>query len=82
MIEVHPNLWIGDEHDYSRHVRAESGWSVVHACKEPFHRQALGYTGRAVSKNHSEYLIARRERRLILNLVDAPKCEPRPPCQG
>jgi protein-tyrosine phosphatase len=32
----------------------------------------LGYSGRAASKDHPEYLIARRDGRLILNLVDVP----------
>ena len=72
MIEICPNLYIGDENDYKLKVRHEPGWCVVHACKEPYHRLALGYSGRAVSKNHPEYLIARRDNRLILNLVDAP----------
>ncbi len=75
MIEIHPNLYIGDEHDYELTVSHESGWSVVHACKEPYHRRALGYTGRAAPRDHPEYLIARREGRLILNLVDAPTPE-------
>jgi hypothetical protein len=69
MIEVHPGLFVGDELDEQR-VRGAAGWFVVHACKEPHHRQALGYTGRAASKDHPEYLIARRPGRLILNLVD------------
>ena len=72
MIEIYPYLYIGDEHDYESKVRHESGWCVVHACKEPYHRQVLGYTGRAAPKDHPEYLIARRGNRLILNLVDAP----------
>lgn len=72
MIEIHPNLYIGNESDYERHVRSEPGWCVVHACKEPYHRLALGYTGRAAPKDHPEYLIAQRGDRLILNLVDAP----------
>jgi len=72
MIEIHPNLFIGNENDYESRVRHEPGWCIVHACKEPFHRQALGYSGRAAPKNHPEYLIARRGNRLILNLVDAP----------
>jgi len=69
MIEVHPNLFVGAEHD-EQSIRGRSDWFVVHACKEPYHRQALGYTGRAASKDHPEYLIARRPGRLILNLVD------------
>jgi hypothetical protein len=72
MIEIYPNLFIGNENDYETRVRHEPGWYVVHACKEPYHRQALGYSGRAAPKNHPEYLIARRGNRLILNLVDAP----------
>ena len=35
------------------------------------HRDALGYSGKAAPKGHPEYLLARRENRLILNLVDA-----------
>ena len=71
MIEVHPGLHVGSEIEYESRVRLQSGWAVIHACKDPYHRQALGYTGRAASKDHPEYLIARRGDRLILNLVDA-----------
>ncbi len=69
MIEIHPKLYVGSETD-EQGVRNRSGWFIVHACKEPYHRQALGYTGRAAAKDHPEYLIARRPGRLILNLVD------------
>lgn len=72
MIEIHPGLYIGNELEYERTVRHEPGWCVVHACKEPYHRLALGYTGRGAPKDHPEYLIARRGDRLVLNLVDAP----------
>lgn len=70
MIEILTNLYIGNQDDYERNVKLQAGWAIVHACKEPYHRQALGYKGRAVDKNHPEYLIARRGNRLILNLVD------------
>jgi len=69
MIEICSNLFVGSQSDEAT-IRGKPGWFVVHACKEPYHRQALGYTGRAASKDHPEYLIARREGRLILNLVD------------
>jgi hypothetical protein len=72
MVEVYPNLFIGNEYDYEHGVRHQQNWRVVHACKEPYHRRALGYTGRAAPKEHPEYLIARRDHRLVLNLVDAP----------
>lgn len=71
MIEVYKNLFIGSQDDEVA-VRTQGGWFVIHACKDPYHRQALGYTGKAAAKNHPEYLIARREGCLILNLVDVP----------
>ena len=71
MIEVLPNLYIGDQSDYEYNVRGKEGWFVVHACKDPYHREALGYTGRGAPKGHPEYLIARRGNRLILNLIDS-----------
>ncbi len=71
MIEIYPNLFIGNEQDYENKVRHEIGWYVVHACKEPYHRLSLGYSQRGAPKNHPEYLIAKRGSRLILNLVDA-----------
>lgn len=69
MIEVCANLHVGSEGDEQR-MRGQAGWFFIHACKEPYHRQALGYTGRAAAKTHPEYLIARRNGRLVLNLVD------------
>lgn len=72
MIEIYPRLWIGNEHDYETGVKGKPEWVIVHACKEPYHRQLLGYTSRGAPKDHPEYLIARRENRLFLNLVDAP----------
>lgn len=70
MIEVMPNLYVGNQADYESIVRGKDGWAVIHACKEPYHRTAVGYTGRAAPKTHPEYLIARRGDRLALNLVD------------
>jgi hypothetical protein len=70
MIEVYPHLFIGTEADYETDVRLRSGWAVIHACKEPYHRRLLGYTGRGAPKDHPEYLVARRGDVLFLNLVD------------
>lgn len=50
----------------------KEGWSVVHACKEPYHRSLLGYTGRGAPKEHPEYAMAQRDKRLYLNIVDTP----------
>jgi len=73
MIEIHPRLFVGTEIDYEARVQQETGWWVVHACKEPYHRRLLGYSGRGAPKNHPEYLLAARPGRLILNLVDVDK---------
>ena len=74
MYEVFPRLFVGNQMDYENVVRLidtpKPGWAVVHACKEPYHRQALGYTGRGAPKEHEEYLFAFRGDRLCLNLVD------------
>lgn len=70
MIEICKNLFVGDQNDYEFNVKTHDRWAVIHACKEPYHRQALGYSGRAASKDHPEYLFTIRGNRLILNLVD------------
>lgn len=71
MREVVKNLFVGSESDEIS-IRGQSGWYIIHACKEPYHRHTLGYSGKAAPKSHPEYLIARRPGRLVLNLVDAP----------
>lgn len=70
MIEVAARLFVGSEADYRECAEGNPGWAVVHACKEPFHREAVGYSGRALAKTHPEYLVARRGDRLCLNIVD------------
>ena len=58
--------------DYEHNVKFQSDeWFVIHACKDPYHRNALGYKRKGAPKDHPEYLIAERDHRLILNLVDA-----------
>lgn len=71
MVEVAPKLHIGNAADFESMVRYQDGWSIVHACKEPYHRQLLGYVGRGAPKDHPDYLFAVRGNRLFLNLVDA-----------
>ena len=70
MIEIYPNLYVGNQDDYENNVKYKPEWFIVHACKEPYHRQALDYKTRGAPKGHPEYFIARRGNRLILNLVD------------
>lgn len=78
MIEVHPGLFVGNNEDfikiagdvYPGHGFTDERWAVVHACKEPYHREFVGYTGKAAPPSSDEYLFARRGWRLALNLVD------------
>lgn len=76
MIEVAPGLFVGNAIDYERNVKGKSGWAVLHCAKEPYHREAVGYSGRGLAdRDHPEYLVARRGDRMMLNMVDAPKPE-------
>ena len=63
-------IYVGCEADIEEFQELHPDGMILHACKEPFHRQALGYTGRGAPKDHPEYLTARRGDALILNLID------------
>ncbi|WP_244244862.1 phosphatase [Leptospira koniambonensis] len=65
------NLFVGDQSDYEANISKIANWYVIHACKDPYHRNLLGYSGKGAPKQHPEYLLARRENQLFLNLVDA-----------
>lgn len=71
MIEIDKNLFVGNLIDYENN-QFDIDYYFVQACKEPCHRKALGYTGRSAHENHPEYLIAYRERKIILNMIDPP----------
>lgn len=72
MIEVSPNLWVGDDRDYNVTAQInQPNWFILSCAKEPYHREALGYVSHGAPKDHPEYLFARRGNRLILNMVDA-----------
>ncbi len=71
MIEICPQLFVGNQNDYEFGVKGQGGWAVVQACKHPYHRVALGYRGNAAPKLNPEYLFAKRHNRLILNMIDA-----------
>lgn len=71
MKEVYPNLFIGSQTDYESNPKSFDDWCVVHACKEPYHRNALGYTGRGAPKDNPYYYFLYNEKHhLILNMVD------------
>ena len=71
MIEIYKNLFVGSEYDYEINKHIFNDWMVVHACKEPYHRKALGYTGRAAPKDSLHYyFLYDIHNHLILNIVD------------
>ena len=74
LLQCMPGLFVGSEEDYlnvkTEHPQIDFKF-IVHACKEPYHRKFVGYTGRACDKNHPEYLVANRGCEMAVNLVDA-----------
>ena len=70
MTEVYPCLHVGWRYAYELSVCHLDGWFVVHACKEPYHRDAVGYETEDPPPDHPERLVARRGSRLMLNLLD------------
>ena len=72
MKEIHDNIFIGPQKDYERLIAGQADWYVLHATKEPYHRAAVQYEGADPNPNHPEYLVARRGKRMMLNLIDAP----------
>jgi len=72
MIEIYSNVFVGDDTDAELVLKGTiDGYFILHAAKEPFHRQMVGYIGRGAPKDSPEYLYARRGNRMALNMVDA-----------
>jgi len=67
-IEVTKGIWCGDADGWERYRYNRYG-SAVHCCKEPYHREALGYKGRGAPQG-DEYLYAIRGNEISLNMVD------------
>jgi len=63
-------LFIGNSRDCFYENRKD--WVVVHACKNPCHCFAVGYTG-SLNKEHPNYLSLEQGNHLYLNIVDMPK---------
>lgn len=70
MVRIYPNLYVGNSID-EENIRYQNNWKCVSACKEPYHRNALGYSDVSAPRNHPEYLFAYRGNSLILNLIDS-----------
>lgn len=68
---VYQNLYVGNEIDFESRPSFFNDWSVVHACKEPYHRNALGYKTRGAPKVGMDYyFVYDVHGHLILNIVD------------
>jgi len=67
MQEVHENIYVGNEQDCFYNER--EGWAVVHACKNPCHAHAVGYSG-SLQPTHPNYLIYEHGSHLFFNMVD------------
>ncbi len=72
MTEIHPNLHLGNASDYEHYIAGREDWRIVQLAKDPYHREAVGYTTKSLPSSHPEYYLAVRGSRLILNMVDAP----------
>ncbi len=46
--------------------------AIVHACKEPCHRHAVGYQDRSLDSGHPHYLWLEKPHHLYLNMIDPP----------
>jgi hypothetical protein len=67
-ILINERLSFGNE-SACTHI-ADGTIAVVHACKEPCHRGAVGYSTRTISSSHPNYLVLERGHHLYLNLID------------
>ena len=66
MREIYRNIFVGKIED----CRIGQGdLAVIHACKYPCHRNAVGYE-KKISPTHPNYLVLRRGQNLYLNIID------------
>lgn len=79
MIQVYPRLYVGSDADWFGGAKDLPDLAVIHAAKEPHHRQALGYTTKAAPEGDKEYYVAYRGHELMLNLIDSPDPKYIPP---
>lgn len=66
MREVHPGVFVESEYAC---CRGTLELAVVHGCKHPCHRRAVGYSGN-LSSSHPYYLYRSDEFDLYLNIID------------
>ena len=47
-------------------------YAMIHACKDPCHRRAVGYSEKSLNPAHPSYLAYEEDNQLFLNLIDPP----------
>lgn len=73
LVKIADGLYVGDEAECRMPGEPALWAGVLHACKSPCHQLFANYVGRrALPHTHSEYLWARRETHLALNIIDPP----------
>ena len=70
MIEVSKNLFVGNEDEYKQNRYLMNEWRIIHACKEPYHREIMGYTGRAAPKQRGYHYVYDSKGDLFMNIID------------
>jgi len=68
MKEVHERVFVADD------LSCTGGGielAVVHACKNPCHQRAIGYSG-SLPSAHPNYLVFEQGNNLFLNIIDPP----------
>jgi len=70
MKEIYPNLFVGDQKDYDSNPAMFNDWHVIHACKDPYHRIAVGYTSKGAPKDATYYFVYNKKGELCLNIID------------
>lgn len=69
---VTENLWFDDISGCPDLSGNKDEIAVVHACKEPCHRRAVGYQIRSLASQHPHYLCFEKPHHLYLNMIDPP----------
>lgn len=65
------NIYLGNMFDYEN-VRDVNKWSALHCCKDPYHKELVGYNGN-LDPEHPNYSYIISGKRMALNIIDSPK---------
>lgn len=69
MKEIIKNIYVGNQEDCF--YNQSKDFAVIHACKHPCHKTAVGYGNRNLQKTHKHYLTYINGKHLYLNMIDS-----------